>query len=408
MPNVYTRTGDTGLTGLFGGSRVPKLDPGVEAYGTVDEANSAIGEAKALATDESIRATLHGIQQRLVVLAAELASDDAGRAILDNTISPADVKDLEDLIDMCLSVTGPQRNFVVPGRDVPSGALHAARTVARRAERRVLALASQREVRPEVITYLNRLSDTLFALARLSEHQFDQAHVTQVVREAVLKVLRAAGEIPGQARDDEATGDPTRHPGERRDLDPTRAKAEIPGQARDDEWARRPGDSSGHADRSRHPGDSTRHPGERRDLNASPTTYDLAALKRMAEAAEAEASAMGVPIVFAGVDAGGNLMLLHRMTDSLLGSIDIAINKAYTSAAFKLPTSALKDASAPSGELPGIQNSDAGRVVVFGGGIPVFVQGRIAGGIGVSGGTVDEDVRIVTKAMAAIQKENQR
>jgi ATP:cob(I)alamin adenosyltransferase len=408
MPNVYTRTGDTGLTGLFGGSRVPKLDPGVEAYGTVDEANSAIGEAKALATDESIRATLHGIQQRLFVLAAELASDDAGRAILDNTISPADVKDLEDLIDMCLSVTGPQRNFVVPGRDVPSGALHAARTVARRAERRVLALASQREVRPEVITYLNRLSDTLFALARLSEHQFDQAHVTQVVREAVLKVLRAAGEIPGQARDDEATGDPTRHPGERRDLDPTRAKAEIPGQARDDEWARRPGDSSGHADRSRHPGDSTRHPGERRDLNASPTTYDLAALKRMAEAAEAEASAMGVPIVFAGVDAGGNLMLLHRMTDSLLGSIDIAINKAYTSAAFKLPTSALKDASAPSGELPGIQNSDAGRVVVFGGGIPVFVQGRIAGGIGVSGGTVDEDVRIVTKAMAAIQKENQR
>ena len=408
MPNVYTRTGDTGLTGLFGGSRVPKLDPGVEAYGTVDEANSAIGEAKALATDESIRATLHGIQQRLFVLAAELASDDAGRAILDNTISPADVKDLEDLIDMCLSVTGPQRNFVVPGRDVPSGALHAARTVARRAERRVLALASQREVRPEVITYLNRLSDTLFALARLSEHQFDQAHVTQVVREAVLKVLRAAGEIPGQARDDEATGDPTRHPGERRDLDPTRAKAEIPGQARDDVWARRPGDSSGHADRSRHPGDSTRHPGERRDLNASPTTYDLAALKRMAEAAEAEASAMGVPIVFAGVDAGGNLMLLHRMTDSLLGSIDIAINKAYTSAAFKLPTSALKDASAPSGELPGIQNSDAGRVVVFGGGIPVFVQGRIAGGIGVSGGTVDEDVRIVTKAMAAIQKENQR
>ncbi len=408
MPNVYTRTGDTGLTGLFGGSRVPKLDPGVEAYGTVDEANSAIGEAKALATDESIRATLHGIQQRLFVLAAELASDDAGRAIRDNTISPADVKDLEDLIDMCLSVTGPQRNFVVPGRDVPSGALHAARTVARRAERRVLALASQREVRPEVITYLNRLSDTLFALARLSEDQFDQAHVTQVVREAVLKVLRAAGEIPGQARDDEATGDPTRHPGERRDLDPTRAKAEIPGQARDDEWARRPGDSSGHADRSRHPGDSTRHPGERRDLNASPTTYDLAALKRMAEAAEAEASAMGVPIVFAGVDAGGNLMLLHRMTDSLLGSIDIAINKAYTSAAFKLPTSALKDASAPSGELPGIQNSDAGRVVVFGGGIPVFVQGRIAGGIGVSGGTVDEDVRIVTKAMAAIQKENQR
>ena len=70
MPNVYTRTGDKGLTGLFGGSRVPKLDQGVEAYGTVDEANAAIGAAKALATDEPIRNTLHGIQQRLFVLAA--------------------------------------------------------------------------------------------------------------------------------------------------------------------------------------------------------------------------------------------------------------------------------------------------------------------------------------------------
>src|SRR5512133_2610084 len=101
MPNVYTRTGDAGLTGLFGGSRVPKQDPGVEAYGTVDEANSAIGEAKAVAMDESVRATLHGIQQRLFVVAAELASDARGREILANTVGPADVKDLEDLIDMC-------------------------------------------------------------------------------------------------------------------------------------------------------------------------------------------------------------------------------------------------------------------------------------------------------------------
>ena len=348
MPNVYTRTGDKGLTGLFGGSRVPKLDPGVEAYGTVDEANAAIGAAKALATDEPIRNTLHGIQQRLFVLAAELASDEAGRAILDNTIGAADVKDLEDLIDMCLSVTGPQRNFVVPGRDVPSAALHQARTVARRAERRVLKMATEREVRPELIMYLNRLSDTLFALARLSEHQFDQGHLEQVVRDAVAKVLGAAGEIPGQARDDGA---------------PNRA-----------------------------------------DL----ASFDLAVLKRLAEAAEAEATAIGVPIVFAGVDAGGNLMLLHRMADSLLGSIDIATNKAFTSAAFKLPTAALKGASAPSGDLHGIQNSNAGRVVVFGGGLPVFVDDRIAGGLGVSGGTVDEDVRIVTTALAAVQKENMR
>ena len=338
MPNVYTRTGDAGLTGLFGGSRVPKQDPGVEAYGTVDEANSTIGEAKAVAMDDSVRATLHGIQQRLFVVAAELASDAKGREILANTVGPADVKDLEDLIDMCQVVTCPQREFVVPGRDVPSAVLHRARTVTRRAERRVLTMSETIPVRPELIKYLNRLSDTLYALARLTEHHHDMTMIEQVVRTAVTRAL--SGGTPSA-----------------------------------------PGEGSG-----------------------TVSTYDLATLKLMAEAAEAKATELGVPIVFAGVDDGGNLMLLHRMSDSLLGSIDIAIGKAFTSAAFKLPTSALKDASTPSGELHGIQNSNDGRVVVFGGGLPVFIDGRIAGGIGVSGGTVDEDVCIVTHAISAVQE----
>lgn len=331
MPNVYTRTGDAGSTGLFGGSRVPKQDPEVEAYGTVDEANAAIGEAKAAATDSSVRETLHGIQQRLFVLAAELASDAKGRAVLDNTISAADVSDLESIIDECLAVTGPQRAFVVPGRDAPSAALHKARTVTRRAERRVLTMAETREVRPELVKYLNRLSDTLYALARLTEHAYDLGHVQQLVRAAVEKAL----------------------------------------------------------------GTST----------ATTRSYDLATAKAMAEAAEAKATELGVPVVFAAVDAGGNLMLLHRMADSLLGSIDIATNKAFTSAAFKLPTAALAEASAPSGELHGIEVTNAGRVVVFGGGLPVFVDGRLAGGIGVSGGTVAEDVRIVTHALNTVQEQ---
>ena len=331
MPNVYTRTGDAGSTGLFGGSRVPKQDPEVEAYGTVDEANAAIGEAKAAATDSSVRETLHGIQQRLFVLAAELASDAKGRAVLDNTISAADVSDLESIIDMCLEVTGPQRAFVVPGRDAPSAVLHKARTVTRRAERRVLTMAETREVRPELVKYLNRLSDTLYALARLTEHAYDVAHVHQLVRAAVEKALGTA--------------------------------------------------------------------------TATTPSYDLATAKAMAEAAEAKATELGVPVVFAAVDAGGNLMLLHRMADSLLGSIDIATNKAFTSAAFKLPTAALAEASAPSGELHGIEVTNAGRVVVFGGGLPVFVDGRLAGGIGVSGGTVAEDVRIVTHALNTVQEQ---
>lgn len=333
MPNVYTRTGDTGQTGLFGGSRVPKQSLAVEAYGTVDEANAAIGAAKAI-QPEDIREDLQAIQRRLFVLAAELASDAKGREILDNKISTDDVVDLEHLIDRCLAFTGPQRQFVVPGRDPASAALHQARTVIRRAERRMLTLAEHEPVRPEVIKYVNRLSDTLYALARVQETRYDLAHVEELVREAVSRAL--GGEPRGQT--------------------PPFTPSGI-------------------------------------------SSWDLATTKRLAAAAEARAAELGVPIVFAACDAGGNLMLLHRMEDSLLGSIDIAINKAFTSAAFKLPTDALADQVIPGGSLYGIELSNQGRVVVFGGGMPVFVDGRIAGAIGVSGGTVAEDMDIANHAL---------
>ena len=126
----------------------------------------------------------------------------------------------------------------------------------------------------------------------------------------------------------------------------------------------------------------------------------------MAAAAQERAAELGVPCVFAGVDAGGNLVLLERMAGSLLGSLALAQCKAFTAAAFKRPTADLGDASGPGGELHGIQNSNGGRVVVFGGGLPVLVDGELVGGIGVSGGTVDQDVSIVTHALAAARKEH--
>lgn len=339
MPNVYTRTGDSGQTGLFGGSRVPKQSLEVEAYGTVDEANAAIGAARTVAA-EPTRQTLHQIQERLFTLAAELASDAKGKEILDNKISQADIDHLEQIIDMCLEVTGPQRAFIIPGKDPASAALHQARTVTRRAERRILTMSEHVPVRPEVIKYVNRLSDTLYALARVAETLADRERIEKLVRRLVTEAL--AGQS-GAGTDTPPSG-------------------ELP-------------------------------------------CYDLAAAKLMAEAAEAKGQELGVPIVFVAVDAGGNPILLHRMADSLLGSIDVASGKAFTAAAFKLPTADLKEASTPDGPLYGIQQSNNGRVVVFGGGLPIFVNGLIAGGIGVSGGTVEEDVEIVNYALTAVQKE---
>ena len=155
MPAIYTRTGDRGETGLFGGTRVSKQDPRVEAYGTVDEANASLGLAKSGLEPGEWRERVHQIQHRLFVLGAELASDEKGAAILDNKVGTDDIVGLERLIDDCLAVTGPQRAFVVPGRDARSAAFHVARTTVRRAERRTLTLAETEAVRPELIKYLN-------------------------------------------------------------------------------------------------------------------------------------------------------------------------------------------------------------------------------------------------------------
>ena len=357
MPDVYTRSGDKGTTGLLGGSRVPKQSPLVEAYGTVDEANVAIGEAKAAMDDPRSRDQLHRIQRRLFALASELASDEKGRGLLTDRIGEDDVTGLERLIDDCLAVTGPQHHFVIPGRDPVSAVLHRARTVVRRAERRVLTAAEHEPIRPEIVTYLNRLSDALFALARLAEHRHDTARLEGLVREAVTRALAGP---PDPAGSGGAAGDPR----------PAAAGSAGPS-----------------------------------DPHELPR-YDLAALRTMAAAAQERAAELGVPCVFAGVDAGGNLVLLERMAGSLLGSLDLAQGKAFTAAAFKRPTADLGDASGPGGELHGIQNSNGGRVVVFGGGLPVLVDGELVGGIGVSGGTVDQDVSIVTHALAAARKEH--
>ncbi|WP_314814712.1 cob(I)yrinic acid a,c-diamide adenosyltransferase [Arachnia propionica] len=365
MPNVYTRTGDKGDTGLFGGSRVPKQSLRVEAYGTVDEANAALGAAKAMLPAGQWRRRVHDVQQRLFVLAAELASDPEGAAILANKINTGDITDLEHLIDDCLAVTGPQREFVVPGRDDRSGAFHQARTVVRRAERRVLTLAETEPVRPELIKYLNRLSDAVYSLARLAETWRDE-EIERIVRDAVAKVL---GTPSKQAQ-------PDREEREAR-VETTPSKPVEPDHEPLGEQSA-PAPSRG------------RTPVRR---------FDLAAAKRIAERAEARSAELGVPVVIAAADAGGNLMLLHRIEGALLASIEIAINKAWSAVAFQAPTATLGPLATGDGPLPGLADTNSGRVVLFGGGVPVHVDGELAGAIGISGGTAEQDVDIATCAL---------
>jgi cob(I)alamin adenosyltransferase len=169
---IYTKTGDQGQTGLLGGARVPKSDPRVAAYGDVDEANAAIGAAAAHG-DASLARLLGGIQKDLFAIGARLA--DPTRRVAARrakaAVTAAQVRKLERAIDAREKELPPLRAFVLPGGRPVAALLHLARTVVRRAERSVVALARVSEIEPRIVVYLNRLSDLLFVLARSENHR---------------------------------------------------------------------------------------------------------------------------------------------------------------------------------------------------------------------------------------------
>ena len=166
---LYTRQGDDGHTALFGGTRVPKNDSRVCAYGEVDECNAAIGVVIAQCSGEETSAILQQVQSDLFMLGAELATREHQAA--GPRIGDAHVAQLERWIDATSEEIPPLKNFVLPGGTEVAAALHAARTVCRRAERAAVALAAQETIRPAIIVFLNRLGDLLFALARRANHQ---------------------------------------------------------------------------------------------------------------------------------------------------------------------------------------------------------------------------------------------
>ena len=178
---IYTRTGDAGDTGLFGGGRVPKDHVRVAAYGDVDELNSAIGVARATAPADAHDALLESVQRDLFSIGGHLATPDPERvraALAKASLSDTRVTAFEAAIDAADRELPPLRAFVLPAGTPQATALHLARTVCRRAERSVVHLAHDADVPPLFLVYLNRLSDLLFALARLANHRGGVGDVT--------------------------------------------------------------------------------------------------------------------------------------------------------------------------------------------------------------------------------------
>ena len=161
---IYTKTGDAGETGLFGGGRVPKDDARVSAYGDIDETNAAIGFAAALQPSIFEGDTLQAIQRDLFAIGAELATPKPEKRRA--TLGADRVHALEEKIDHYEALLPPLKNFILPGGAEKAAAFHMARTISRRAERAVVTLARDQQLNPVILQYLNRLSDLLFMFAR--------------------------------------------------------------------------------------------------------------------------------------------------------------------------------------------------------------------------------------------------
>jgi cob(I)alamin adenosyltransferase len=181
LMKIYTRTGDQGETGLFGGGRVPKDHPRVEAYGDIDELNAVLGVVRATEVMPRIDEVLVPVQRDLFSIGALLATpvpERVAQALQKARLDDQRIAELERAIDDGERELEPLRAFIMPGGTPKSAALHLARTVCRRAERRVIALQHDSDIPQIVVIYLNRLSDLLFVLARVANRRAGAAEVT--------------------------------------------------------------------------------------------------------------------------------------------------------------------------------------------------------------------------------------
>jgi cob(I)alamin adenosyltransferase len=178
---IYTRTGDEGGTALFGGGRVEKDHPRVEAYGEVDELNAALGFARSIFQMPRVDEVLVPVQRDLFAIGALLATPDHEKMreqLAKARIDDQRIEELERAIDACEQELEPLRSFIIPGGTPKAAALHVARTICRRAERRVVHLMQDVELPGLVVVYLNRLSDLLFMLARVANKRAGSGEVT--------------------------------------------------------------------------------------------------------------------------------------------------------------------------------------------------------------------------------------
>ncbi|WED28694.1 cob(I)yrinic acid a,c-diamide adenosyltransferase [Vibrio sp. DW001] len=341
--SIYTKKGDAGMTSLVGGTRVNKSDLQVDAYGTIDELNSNIALATKAVKNKSHIQLLESIQHQLFYLGAEVATSDQS-VIKSNQrlIETCDIESMERAIDQCMSALPPVNSFVLPGSSEAGSRLHCARTIARRAERRLVEVAQHSNIRPIVLKYVNRLSDFLYALARAEDDFYSNEQMIKTIVHSYCEAVESGPKHDNQ-------------------------HSQIY---------------------------------QERSIMPTPQNLNFMLVHQMIKQAVDTSIERKVPVVISVVDANGHLIITYRMPEALLVSTDLAPKKAYTSVALKCATHQLSDLIQPGTDLYQLETMCDGKIVTFGGGIPLYQQQQLVGAIGISGGTVKQDVEI---ALAAIK-----
>lgn len=336
---LYTGTGDKGLTALLPGSQVSKADERVAAIGDTEEAVAALGLVRSVTECPDFGGKLTRVQKTLRTLAAGLADPRSGKYVF----SAEEIAFLESDIDrMAATLTdkrGSDWQDALPGGGEQSARLDAARAVVRRAERSLIAMDKRYAAPTTSKVYLNRLGDWLLTAARYSDLLREEKRETPAP--AATSTAVTAPSAPA------AEAVPT--------VDPTVENVLKAVMAR----------------------------------VGSGSVLDLARATRLIELIEKKALSEGKQAVIAVANAQGNPVAVHVMDGAYLVSYEVAVRKAYTAAAVKMPTAELAQLVQPGGTFYGLQNLD--RIVTFGGGVPLYENGVLVGGLGVSGGTGEED-----------------
>lgn len=344
--NIYTKSGDKGTTDLVRTKNVSKSDDRIQLVGTIDELTGHLGLVKTMMEDEDAIAVLEKIQRRLITIMAGVA-DPYNR---DYKIEDAPVETLEQEIDRLEGLFQRPKEFILPGANRLSAELDIARTVARRAERALAAVSVKFGADNGTKKYMNRLADYLYVLARYT----DAIQADKVERSENTQVS-----------------------GDKKERPMAENQGTQPSEAVIQEVLKRMGIQG---------------------------RITLDSAKRLIEKIEKEAERRGKKAVIAVCGPEGNPIAVHVMDGAFLVSFDVATKKAYTSVAVKMSTKELSVLAQPGGTFYGVDKMDNGKIVIFGGGVPLKVGDTIIGGLGVSGGTGEEDHSLAEYGLSVLNE----